>query len=66
MVGTSLVLGNGRDIVGSFLQGMRELGYVDGNNIDIVHRYSEGYQDRLPALAAELVPAAIAASRVSA
>ena len=41
-------------IVGPFLQGMRELGYVDGNNIDYEFRYSEGYQDRLPALAAEL------------
>jgi putative ABC transport system substrate-binding protein len=42
-------------IVGPFLQGMREFGYVDGNNIEYEFRYSEGYQDRLPALAGELV-----------
>jgi len=42
-------------IVGPFMQGMRELGYVEGNNFDIVYRYSEGYQDRLPTLAQELV-----------
>jgi ABC-type uncharacterized transport system substrate-binding protein len=42
-------------IVGPFLQGMRELGYVDGENVEFVFRYSEGYQDRLPTLAAELV-----------
>ena len=42
-------------IVGPFMQGMRELGYVEGNNFDIVYRYSEGYQDKLPTLAQELV-----------
>jgi len=42
-------------IVGPFTQGMRELGWVDGDSIDFVFRYSEGYQDRLPALAAELI-----------
>jgi ABC-type uncharacterized transport system substrate-binding protein len=39
----------------SFRQGLRELGYVEGRNIHIDYRYSEGHQDRLPALAAELV-----------
>jgi putative tryptophan/tyrosine transport system substrate-binding protein len=36
------------------LQGMRELGYVEGRGFDIT-RGSDGYQDRLPALAEELV-----------
>src|SRR6266849_4917815 len=51
----------------SFLQGMRDLGYVEGRNFDIVYRFSEGYQDRLPALAEELIqlkPNAILASAV--
>ena len=38
-----------------FLQALRELGYVEGKNFDIVYRSSGGNQDRLPALAEELV-----------
>ena len=40
---------------GGFLQGMRELGYVDGGNIVIEGRYYGDRIERLPALAAELV-----------
>ncbi len=39
----------------AFLQGLRELGYMEGQNIIIYHRSAEGKRDRLPALAAELV-----------
>jgi hypothetical protein len=41
--------------MGSFRQGLRELGYVEGKNIVIESRYAEENLDRLPALAAELV-----------
>jgi putative ABC transport system substrate-binding protein len=34
---------------------LRELGYIEGQNITIEYRYAEGQLDRLPALAAELV-----------
>ena len=34
---------------------LRELGYTDGQNISTEYRYSEGKNDRLPELAAELV-----------
>ena len=39
----------------TFRQGLNELGYVEGRNIVIEYRYSEGKPERLPALAAELV-----------
>ncbi len=39
----------------AFQQGLRELGYVEGKNILIDRRYSEGRPERLPDLAAELV-----------
>jgi len=38
-----------------FIQGLRELGYVEGRNITIEWRVSEGKYERLPDLAAELV-----------
>ena len=34
---------------------LRELGYIEGQNIAIEYRYAEGKQDRYPELAAELV-----------
>jgi putative ABC transport system substrate-binding protein len=60
-----------------FQQGLRDIGYVEGRNVTIDHRYAAGNVDRLPQLAAELArepvdliitsgePAAIAASRAT-
>jgi putative ABC transport system substrate-binding protein len=39
----------------AFRQGLRELGYVEGENISIEYRYAEGKLDRLSSLAVELV-----------
>jgi putative ABC transport system substrate-binding protein len=39
----------------AFLQGLRDLGYVEGRNVMIEYRDNEGKPERLPALAAELV-----------
>ena len=39
----------------AFRQGLRELGWVEGQNIVIDYRFAEGRLDRLPDLAAELV-----------
>jgi ABC-type uncharacterized transport system substrate-binding protein len=41
--------------VDAFLQGMRDQGYIEGRDVDIVYRYADGYAERLPALAEELV-----------
>jgi putative tryptophan/tyrosine transport system substrate-binding protein len=61
----------------AFRQALQGLGYVDGKNIVIEYRYSEGNFDRLPDLAAELVrlkvdlivavetPAALAAKKAT-
>jgi putative ABC transport system substrate-binding protein len=38
----------------AFLEGLRELGSVEGKNITIEYRYTEGKIDRLPEVAAEL------------
>jgi putative tryptophan/tyrosine transport system substrate-binding protein len=42
----------GRD---AFRQGLRDLGYVEGKNINIEYRYDEGKSGRLPQLAEDLV-----------
>jgi putative ABC transport system substrate-binding protein len=39
----------------AFRQGLRELGYVEGKNINIEYQYAEGGSERLPQLAEELV-----------
>jgi hypothetical protein len=41
--------------VDAFLQGMRELGYIESRSFDVVYRYADGYAERLPTLAQELV-----------
>src|SRR5262245_58281591 len=49
----------------AFLQGMRELGYVEGKNWRLEVRWGEGKLERMPALAAEIVrlkPAIIVAA----
>ena len=41
--------------INGFRQGLRDLGYIEGKNIIIEYRHSEGKRDRIDELSAELV-----------
>ena len=43
------------DRLRSFRQGLKETGYVEGENVTILHRWAENQIHRLPELAADLV-----------
>ena len=43
------------DRLRAFRQGLKEVGYVEGENVTIIYRFAEDQNDRLPELAAELV-----------
>lgn len=43
-----------RDVLNGFVEGMRELGHVEGRDIEIVYRFADNDPARMPELAREL------------
>jgi putative tryptophan/tyrosine transport system substrate-binding protein len=52
---SSLSANDASRITAAFYQGLNETGYVDGRNVAVEFRWTDGQYDRLPAMAAELV-----------
>jgi putative ABC transport system substrate-binding protein len=42
-------------LLAAFMRGMRDLGYIEGQNLVVEHRYAEGRFETLPALARDLL-----------
>ena len=44
---------NSKNVSLAFLQGLKETGYVEGQNVAVEYRWAEGQYDRVPVIALE-------------
>src|SRR5450759_3182645 len=47
--------GDSAHLAAAFRQGLKEQGFIDGDNVAIEYRYADNHRDRAPALAADLI-----------
>jgi hypothetical protein len=52
--------GNYVPMVAAFRQGLKEAGYVEGQNVAVEYRWAEGQYDRVPVIALELIDRRVA------
>jgi putative ABC transport system substrate-binding protein len=52
--------GGSAHMVAAFQTGLREAGYIEGQNVGVIYRFADGQYDRLAALAAELLQSQVA------
>jgi len=57
----STSLADSTQLVAAFRQGLKEAGFVEGQNIAVEYRYAENHPDRLQVLAADLIRRPVAA-----
>ena len=62
----SSALADSTRLVNAFRQGLKEAGFIEGQNVSIEYRYADNQIDRVPALVAELIrwPVAVLAVRM--
>ena len=52
--------GGYQHVVVAFRQGLKETGYIEGQNVTVEYRWAEGQYDRVPVIALELVSRGVA------
>jgi putative ABC transport system substrate-binding protein len=56
----SVSAAQGRPLASFFLEGLKEMGFLEGSNVTIEYRWADGQYDKLPALASDLVSRRVA------
>ena len=55
VIGVLGTVSYGTGLMASFLQGLKDTGFIEGRNVDIEYRWAESHYERMPSLATELI-----------